>query len=406
MEIPRANLPGEDTPYGWGRFVAIPIPRCYSTRGRMPKSAQHIFSTRSRDRLCRWAAPVLLAAVVASAPVVAEVDGPSIKPAEIGESSVFSIGALKYRPGRGLRAGDTGLVLGGFINIKAESADETGEEYALDDLNLFLIFDRFDRLRVVVDAQMKDIFTSDEHGSGTSDFAFNLRRLFGDFAYNDRLHLRAGTFLTPIGYWNLILAPPLTSTVEVPLIVKETFFEETTTGLMLHGSIGAGDGRFGYSLFSQFLEPLESDPDLNPPDGTIGFRWTYDRGPGWSVGASYQSADVDGQWSHLGGIHTLVQLNRVEVLSEAYYQDGDGRNSEQWGAFLQGTLEVTHTTFLVGRYEHFEAPKSDPAVDALTIGGVWRPFPFLALKLEYRFAEGRFEDEDLDGLFTSFSSFF
>ena len=48
---------------------------------------------------------------------------------------------------------------------------------------------------------------------------------------------------------------------------------------MLHGNVGVSTGQLGYSLFTQFLEPLENDPDLNPPDHTGGIRLTYDTGP-------------------------------------------------------------------------------------------------------------------------------
>ncbi len=349
---------------------------------------------------------ILVAALLCATPAFADEDKASTEPEQIGESPLFSLGSLDYTPGRGLRIGDTGLVFGGFINVKTESTKESGGEFAVDQMDLFLIFDRFDRFRAVLDAEMTDIFTADGDRVGAHDFAFNVRRLFGDFIYDDRLVLRAGTFLTPIGYWNLILAPPLTDTVEAPLIIEENFFQQTTTGVMLHGSVGINEGRLGYSLFSQFLDPLESDPELMPPDASIGFRLNYDHGPMWSLGVSYQSAELDDLWSHLGGVHTLIHFYNLDILAEAYFQDGDELDSSQWGAYLQQTLSITETVSLVGRYEHYDPPKPAPTIDSLTLGVVWRPLPFMALKLDYRFASDKFEDEDLDGVYCSFSTFF
>jgi hypothetical protein len=327
-------------------------------------------------------------------------------PLELGEAPLFSIAGLEYRPGRGLRVGDTGLVIGGFTNIKAETTPADGPEFALDTLNVFLIFDRFTRFRAVAELQLKDIFDANDSAVGTQDFAFDVRRLFGDFTIADELRVRAGTFLTPVGYWNLILAPPLTWTTEPPVIVEETFFQPTTTGLMLFGGTPAAGGQLGYSLFSQFLHPLEDDPDLEPPRYTAGARLTYERGPEWTAGATFQAAEnSDDQWSQLGAVHLLWEHRRGEILSEAYVQGGDALSSTQWGTYVQGVLEVYGPFFAVGRYEHFDPPTPDPALNLFTIGAVWRPLPFMAVKVEYRFVD-RSVDDPLEGFFSSFTTFF
>jgi hypothetical protein len=343
-------------------------------------------------------------AFLLAAPASAE-EATSSAPIEIGEAPLLSIGGAEYRPGRGLRLGSTGAVIGGFTNIKAEHTDEDGGEFAVDKLNFFLILDRFTRFRVVAELQLKDIYTADEERSGTQDFAFDVRRLFGDFVLSDALHVRAGTFLTEIGYWNLILAEPLTWTTEAPLIIEETFFQPTTTGLMLQGTRGIGPGHLGYSLFAQFLKPLEDDPDLDPYDYTAGARLEYGAGAAWSLGASCQSADDDGEWSHLGGLHALWQHERGELLGEFFYQDGAALDSSQWGAYLQGVFAFHPPVYLVARYEHFEPGAGERALNLLTTGWVYKPYPFLAVKIEYRFVDREPED-DPEGLFASFTTFF
>jgi hypothetical protein len=340
----------------------------------------------------------------AKQPTPAEL-GESTEPVELGEAPILSRGPLQYRPGRGLRIEPAGLTIGGFTNVKAETTEEAGGEFALDNLNFFLIYDRFTRFRVVAELQLKDIFEASEEHAGTQEFAFDVRRLFGDFTIADELHVRAGTFLTPVGYWNLILAPPLTWTTEAPLIVEETFFQPTTTGTMLHGSTEVGGGQLGYSLFSQFLQPLEDDPDLDPPDYTAGGRLSYDTGPGWSVGISYQTAETDGAWTHLGGSYLQWQHRRGEILGEIYLQDGDALTSSQWGTYLQGVLQIHGPFHLVGRYEHFD-PAPGPTLNLFTLGAVFKPFPFMALKVEYRFVDRSPEEDNPQGFFASFTTFF
>ena len=193
-----------------------------------------------------------------------------------------------------------------------------------------------------------------------------MRRLFGDFTIADELRVRAGTFLTPVGYWNLILAPPLTWTTEPPVIVEETFFQPTTTGVMLFGATRAAGGQLGYSLFSQFLHPLEDDPDLDPPDYTAGLRLDLRARTGMDG-----RRDLSGgrerrcEWSQLGAFDLLWEHDRGEILSELYVQGGEALSSTQWGTYVQGVLEVYGPFFAVGRYEHYDPPTPDPAAEPL-----------------------------------------
>ncbi len=353
----------------------------------------------------RWVAAVATCLFLGGFAPAAAQDEPAADSAALGEVPIFSRGDLSYRPGRGLRHESLGLVLGGFTNLKLESTDESGEELTLDLLNFFLIFDYFERLRGVADLQLKDVVAWDRDRSGVHDFAFDVRRLFADLTVSDEVRVRVGTFLTPIGYWNLILAPPLTWTTEAPLIAEETFFEQTTTGAMVHGTVGALGGRVGYAVFGHFLDPLESDPDLKPADHAGGLRLTYDRGPSWSVGASFQSAETDNVWSHLGAVHGVWQQGRFASQVEAYVEDIH-LEGVQWGGYLQGVVEVVEPFSLVARYEHLAPPSNQNSVHTFTFGGVYRPLPFMALKAEYRFGDRGLTGEDLDGFFFSFTTFF
>jgi hypothetical protein len=399
-----------------------------------------------------------LVAVTAARAAEPEPTTPSTRAAvrpTIGEAAVGTldtpVGPLAYTPGRGLRVGRTGLTLGGFTNIKAEHEEESGGEFTVDLLNFFLIHDYFPRFRTVAELQLKDVFVADrEHSTGTTqDFAFDVRRLFGDFTIADALHIQAGTFLTPVGRWNLILTPPLTWTTEKPVIVEETFFDETTTGPMLHGALALPRGQLSYALFSQVIGPLEDDPELDPVDHTGGARIEYALAPGRAIGASYLATDEDDDWSHLGGLHFLWQQGRVELLGELFYQEGSGLrapeedepgeddeedeeedddeddedgdddededpestagaargHTKQWGAYLQGVVNVYGPFYLVGRYEYFDPPRSATPLHLFTPALVYKPLPFMALKVEYRFTDQRNEDNP-EGLFASFTTLF
>ena len=330
-------------------------------------------------------------------------------PAEVGEAPIFGAHGLSYSPGRGLRLDGTGLVLGGFATAEIEREDGEAAEFSLENLNLFLIFDRFRRFRAVAELALNEPLVVNDEGDGGAHDSFELRRLFGDFAFTDLLHVRLGTFLTPVGYWNLIEAPPLTWTTEAPLIVDRTVFGLTTTGPMLHGSTGVLDGRLEYALFAQVLEPIGNDEQIDPDEYRAGARLEYDMGTEWSAGVSYLASDRDSDWSHLEDIYLFWQRQGFELLGEALYQDGAGAATRDWGAYLQGVYRIYGPIRGVARYEHFAPPHDRPQLNLFTLGVALKPYPFMAFKVEYRFSD-RSPAQDFPenpvGFFSSFSTFF
>ena len=87
---------------------------------------------RRRHRPSRGAGFVLALALGLLLPLGALGDAEQAAPAsavELGESPILSAGPLQYRPGRGLRIGSTGAVIGGFTNLKGEYTKDSGGEW-------------------------------------------------------------------------------------------------------------------------------------------------------------------------------------------------------------------------------------------------------------------------------------
>ena len=298
-------------------------------------------------------------------------------------------------------------MIGGFTNVKVEHTD-AGGEFSLDNLNFFLIFDRFTRFRAVAELQFKDIFVADKNSAGTQDFAFDVRRLFGDFTVSDWLRLRVGTFLTPVGYWNLILAPPLTWTTEAPLIVEKTFFQPTTTGVMtLRLDRRSAPASSATPLFSQFLQPLAErsrsrsarlhrrlPAHLRHRARVVRRRHLSGGGDGRRHGRTWARSTCSGS--------TAAARSSPSSTSRTATRP----TSAQWGTYLQGVVDVYGPFYLVGRYEHYDPAAAGSTLNLFTVGGVWKPFPFMAVKVDYRFVDRNIEDDDLEGFFSSFTTFF
>lgn len=99
------------------------------------------------------------------------------------------------------------------------------------------------------------------------------------------------------------------------------------------------------------------------------------------------------------------QLARGEILAELIHEEGRLARISQWGAYLQGVYDLSERFHLVARYEYFDPASDDPAVNLFTLGGVFKPLSFMALKLEYRIV-GNVASNASEGLFTSFTTLF
>lgn len=295
------------------------------------------------------------------------------------------IGPLRYTPGRGLAVGETGLHLGGYATLAVDRAEGDPAELTVDDLSLFVLWQLVPRVRFFSELEVEDAFRLNDTGRADSpDDRFSVERLYGDLGISDAFTIRAGTFLTPVGRWNLVHAAPLVWTTSRPL-TTEAPFDTRSTGVMAYGSFFPRGGTLGYSVYAQLADPLDGNPRFTPADRAIGARLVWTADTAWSVGASVQSADRPGGWRHLGGLDVLWQADRVEIQGEAIVQDG-GRRPAAWGFYLQAAVELLPRLHLVERLEHFAAPRA-PEVNLVASGFAFRVLPNAVLKIEYLAAD-------------------
>src|SRR5690242_12919689 len=67
------------------------------------------------------------------------------------------VGRLEYTPGRGLRVGDTNLVLGGYSTVELSREDGGRAEFGLSNLSLFVIWDPLARLHLFAELEGEDL---------------------------------------------------------------------------------------------------------------------------------------------------------------------------------------------------------------------------------------------------------
>jgi hypothetical protein len=318
-----------------------------------------------------------------------------------------SLGRLSYEAGRGLRVGDTGLVLGGFTTAEVERLEGGESRGGVDGVNFLAFIDPLPFLHLFTELELGRLAELESGRRGVrSAPKLEINRLYLDFGPSDALNLRFGKFLTPIGRWNLTRIEPLLWTTSEPLIVEEVF-DETATGAMLHGSVFPRGGALSYSLYGTFLDPLNVDPADRPAKRSAGAHLEWASLRGWTVGASYFASQLQsGEWNHLGGADLLWQPHRrVEVSGEALFGEGSREDGALWGLYAQTVVEMVRTLYLVGRYERFDPPGAGRALNLFDLGLAWTPVPYLRLKADYLIADHRDELAE-PGLRMSFSLLF
>jgi hypothetical protein len=302
------------------------------------------------------------------------------------------LGAVEYQAGRGLRVGDTGLTLGGFVTAEAERLEDDTSRGGLEGASLFVFYDPVSFVHAFSELDFGNLAEwDDEHRGLRSNPDVEVDRLYADVGRSDALQLRVGKFLTPFGRWNLAPAEPLVWTTSEPLIVEEVF-DEVVTGAMAFGSVFPGGEALSYSAYGTFLDPIAPDPEAPPAERSAGAHLEWASLRGLTIGASYfASAPDEDDRHHLGGFDALWASERIELSGEALFGEGTRESGALWGLYAQAAVETVRTLWAVGRYEHFDPPGAERAVDLFDLGFAWIPAHWARLKGDYLFADHRGE---------------
>lgn len=381
----------------------------------MIASEQKTCRRGKRWRAVAAACALLLAAAptLADEPRAPELPRPEQAPLLITPTA---IGAIEYRPGRGLKIGDSGLTLGGFSTIAMSRFEGDHARLRLDDLDLFVFFDPTAYLHLFADIGFDRLIELDEDGHEDSSGAeVSVERLYGDLSVSDRLNVRFGKFLTPVGRWNQVPAEPLVWTTSRPLVTARPF-DEHVSGAALWGSVFPSRGSLTYTVYGQFLddfaerthgpsETFDLTERQSPAQDGAGARLDFSTFRSWSVGTSVFSFARHGEWNHLAGVDGLWQGERVEVSGELLAGRGDPDGHRIVGLYVQPVVELASEVHAIARYEYYDPGAHEPPLHLFDVGVAWRPLPLLILKADYLFANRR-SNVDPAGLRASVSLLF
>lgn len=314
-----------------------------------------------------------------------------------------------YQLGRGYPLGDSGFRLGGYANVEVMGAGKRPWQFQANDLSLFVSWDKNSWLRFFSEFGLADVLTAGENQPlSTRRTHFESERFYFDGLLNDKLTVRVGKFLTPIGQWNVLHAAPLVWTTYRP-IATDNLFSTHVSGLMLHGTLPLANRQLEYAVYGDVTEILDPHLSDNPFKDAFGGHLRYQWNDYLQFGLSFTNFLLQNNQSDrysLAGFDVLWQYKKYEIRSEIVYRSqGNYANDKSlWQGYLQGVSPLNRHWFLVGRYEAFQQAL-DKTGQVGVMGLAYRPSPPIVWKLEYRI--GAHNDSLApDGLAASFAVLF
>lgn len=310
-----------------------------------------------------------------------------------------------YVPGQGLSFPGLGLNLGGYLNLKYSDLRDQQDSLALQDISLFIHKDIGTRWTLFTEMEFGEIVDITQDGIDSSEAEFDIERLYADYRASQRVTLRLGKFLTPIGRWNLIHADPLVWTVSRPL-TSAAAFSRHASGAMVYGTLPLWRRDLDYSIYvddtKRFDQRESKELAFEDTGSTItlsgafrraaGARLLYHPVPGQlELGLSYARFELQEYRKDktLIGADLHWKLPALEVSAETLRRYSSGSSdADEYGSYVQLVVPLPRHWHAIGRYERYRAAIEPSAATLRTFGLTWRPQPAISWKLEYRSGTG------------------
>lgn len=269
------------------------------------------------------------------------------------------------------------LTLGGYFSAEYEHSNDT-KQFALEDTAIMAYGNILPNVSYLAEFESSNMYLHNFETKNERVYKnFDVERMYIDAKYNEYLQLRAGKFLTPIGYWNQTPINVLRESTSNPYVATY-MYPKLVSGAMLYGEIPSANG-VRYSVFAQNNRDLDEGYNNILADsfngGTLSYR--KDDAEMWLGGGRYKKMNLTDDYD-LALVGAKYSTKTLKVFSEAAIS----KNSQETmrGMYIQGEYKVAAKHKLVTRYEYYDDKNS--RTNLMMLGWSYRPIYPVSIKGE------------------------
>ena len=278
-----------------------------------------------------------------------------------------------------------GFSFGGYYSAGIMLPRELPTQATIDEISLITKWENDSRFKFFSELELeKPLSWNHDDGLNTHGSLIDLERLYIDYGYSDKVNIRLGRFLTPVGRWNMLHAPPLVWTSSRPLATSR-LFPTSTNGVMVFGAVPLSTSAFEYSFFIEGLQDQDNDKDEIKFRDVKGARFTF--GESFNLGLNFLTfteREPTSRSYEMLGLDFITNFNKIEILGEGYQRWKSDNSDGGSGAYLQTAVPLPglNNWYGVARIETLHRP-GEGYSERWLLGATWRIKPTQLFKLEF-----------------------
>jgi len=311
------------------------------------------------------------------------------------QANSYTLG--NYTLGNGYTLGPWTFSGYALVELVAPIHQQQAVDLSLDDLAMFGQgrFNRYLNPFFEIEYINQPLWTEGQ-GAFAHAGKFDLERLYNDILISDKLTLRIGKMLAPVGEWNQIHASPLVATTIRPLTTYLNFSEFISGFSVLYSP--QSQWLPNIDLYYQpWTELLPKNREMRPVryKNITGINLHYGDEFSGQIAFSVQHAELTTRRERqtLFTVDGLYDFDYVKFSTQLFYASIYGsesrrRRNHEWGGYLQWVAPVTERWSLVSRGETFSQRDASQSQQNVVLGVNFRTQNALVWKLEYVFHWG------------------
>ncbi len=332
-----------------------------------------------------------VAELESGAPVEAELSEEEVFAQELAEMEAAAaadsvqMGSSDFKPS---------ISFGGWAGFAYTDDDQSGTKPGFDahPLYIYAKAQPLENWSFFGELEFEHLFKSSSSGTKGD---LKVERLYIEHELENGSRLRAGKFFLPFGYWYRLHWHFLTETLSRPISFNNSYVPKQQVGFEYMNTASLGETQLSYYAWladgpDVFATNKRTESDFSF-GGVVFAERTLDNGVklGGTIGAHQQKVNFETQRSAvLGG---TLSAGAFDLRGEFYHHDLELREDLQ-SAYLSVQYNTSDTFGFVFRHDFGDDVKtskdaSDPGTTSDSLGFIWRPYPSLLFKGEYRINE-------------------